>query len=224
MIHNDPMKALPAFFSASLLLAAPLFAEDAPPAPAPAAASDAKPAEAAKSADSQADLPVQFRQTQIAPAPAATPAPVPPLFPTPGEVPTAPSTKLSRDTQTTFVKPPSMITKKEKPSRTEDAENDLLQQIHFREARTKAMADPAVVAALAKAHAAPTDYEQREGVKHYYALLFDRMAKIDNSFPTLIAEARRVAMTRETQSKLQPTVRPDWLPPLPPAQKTAASH
>jgi len=223
----DPMKALPALLSASLFLAAPLFAQEAP-APAPASAPESKP-ESAKGSEDAKPAPSAPAESPSAPAHPMQLAPssVAPLLPAAPEPSAVPSTTLIPDTQTTFVKPPSMITKREKPSRTEDAENDLMQQIHFRQARTKAMADPTVVAAFNDIRGAGTDYEQRERTRKYYTLLFDRMAKIDNSYPTLLATARSTAMTRSTQTKLKPSERPEWLPPLPttPAPvKKPASH
>src|SRR5579884_438223 len=135
MVSPNPMKVLSALFSASLLLAVPLHAQDGTPVREPQSRpfgenSGTDPAKTGLTA------PVTGPSSREEPAPSDTgkpiqlaPTPVAPLAPTP-----VPSTPLIPDTQTTFVKPPSMITKKERPSRTEEAETDLLQQIHFREA------------------------------------------------------------------------------------------
>ena len=141
----------------------------------------------------------------------------PPPIPEPG-TPNSPAAEPSLipevpQTQTTFTKPPTFTQKQLRKTKTEEAEDDLKQMIRFREAKTKALTDPVVQAAWQAASVAHTDYEKRLNMQHYYTALYDRIAKIDNRFPTLLAETRRLSMAHVTQSRLQPSEPPAYLPP-----------
>jgi hypothetical protein len=217
-----PMKALPALLTASLLLAGTLLAEEAAPAPAKPQPSDAASAPAGDA-------------TAPAPAPAAAPgdkaaqlAPEP-AIPTDGTAPGA-TPSLIPETQTTFVKPPpspTWVLHHERASKTEQSETDLQARVRMRIALIKALPDPAVQAALQAANISPTDYERRKHLQHYYTLLYDRVAKIDNRFPLLLADTRKASVARVTQVKLEPSSRPPFIrtplpPPLPAAPASAS--
>ena len=207
------MRILPvATAAAALCLSATLFGQEPKPRqpkPQPADATPAAPASDAAATGSAA--PVTGPNSTETPAkPAAepgTPAPEPQLAPPPTtDAPVEPS--LIPQVQTTFIKPPTFTQKQERKSKTQVAEDNLTERIHFREAKTKALTDAKVQEFWRQAQVAHTDYEKRAAMQKYYTALYDRMGQIDKSFPTLLTDARHLSIARVTQGKLEPSEPP----------------
>jgi hypothetical protein len=100
---------------------------------------------------------------------------------------------------------PDEPAKEEKKSKTEESAEQLMDHIHFREARTKALRDPKVMAEWARAQKAKTDFEKRDALKAYYSALY---AKIDQLDPTVkkVSELRKTAaLHRLEQTRIDPT-------------------
>jgi hypothetical protein len=95
--------------------------------------------------------------------------------------------------------------KKEKKSKTEVAADDLQQRIRYRQAKTRALHDPAVQSAWDRAHATRTDFERRDAMKAYYKLLFSRILRIDGTLKQPVAQNELRAMRRLTQTRIDPT-------------------
>lgn len=93
----------------------------------------------------------------------------------------------------------------QKRNKTEIAEQDLAERIHYRQARTKALADPAIQAEWAKSIAAHTDLERRESLIRYYKLLFARVKKIDPSLAKVVVLKQAYALFRLNQTHIAPT-------------------
>ncbi|MES2569371.1 MAG: hypothetical protein V4710_04870 [Verrucomicrobiota bacterium] len=152
-------------------------------------------------------------------APSAAPAPVAPteqlLDLIPSEMPRlpadsvplipeqpVPSKKSKKRTQPLpSLEEPGKVEK----TKTEVAEEELRGRIRFREAKTKAIKDPAIQVEWERAHAARTDYAKREAMKKYYRLLFGRMARIDNSIKPRIDAALTQSLRQLEQDRLKPT-------------------
>lgn len=67
------------------------------------------------------------------------------------------------------------------------------ERIRYREAKTRALKDPAVQQEQERAENAATDSEKREALKNYYKLLHARMLKIDGSLgPQITAKEAQV--------------------------------
>jgi len=93
----------------------------------------------------------------------------------------------------------------DRKSSTEAAVDELQQRVKFRQAKTRALYDPAVQAEWERASAARTDFEKREALKAYYRALFNRMRRIDSSLKPRIAETEQRALHRLTQTRIDPT-------------------
>ncbi len=157
---------------------APIEPPAAAPAPAPAPARAATPGKADPALDLMPAQPGQL-----------TPPP-----PAPGDLELIPDSA-----------PPASKPKAEKKSKTEIVEEELAERIRLRQAQTRAQADPAVQAEWENAQRAHTDYEKREGLKRYYALLYARIRKIDPKVKKLAAEREAYSIRKLTQSRLAPT-------------------
>jgi hypothetical protein len=66
----------------------------------------------------------------------------------------------------------------------------------MREAKTKALEDPKILAAYAAAQAATTDPTHRAGLKTYYNLLYARMAQLDPENADRIGVRRQSSLAR----------------------------
>ncbi|HYR57883.1 MAG TPA: hypothetical protein VEO95_04610, partial [Chthoniobacteraceae bacterium] len=93
----------------------------------------------------------------------------------------------------------------EKKSKTEESAEELLERIHFREARTKALRDPGVQAEWDRSNKAKTDYARREALKTYYNRLYDRILTIDGSVKKTADFRRQASLHRLEQTRLDPT-------------------
>jgi hypothetical protein len=91
-------------------------------------------------------------------------------------------------------------------AKTETAENDLTALIHYRQAETKVLHDPACVAQLQKAAVAHTDYERRKEMVTYYKMYFDKILALDPTVKDLVDLRKTVAVQRSTQRRVAPTV------------------
>ena len=102
----------------------------------------------------------------------------------------------------------SPLSKQEKtrPDKTAIAEDALLKRIKIREAKTKALRDPAIQAEWEKSLVAKTDYEKREILKNYYTMLCARMVKIDGSIQTEVEALRDSYISDISQKRIAPTV------------------
>ena len=84
-------------------------------------------------------------------------------------------------------------------------EAELAERIRFREAKTKALRDPAVQLHWKRSTQAETDFEKREALKSYYNVLFARIGKIDGTLTKLVALRQATALRALTQSRIDPT-------------------
>ena len=133
---------------------------------------------------------------QVAPAaPAAQPARMPAAEPEvtliPEQVPQNPK--------------PAAEPKAEGKSKTEQSAEELLERIHFREARVKALRDPQVQAEWESSTKARTDYDRREALKRYYKVLYERIVKIDGSVKKTSDTRQAAALHRLEQTRIDPT-------------------
>ena len=102
----------------------------------------------------------------------------------------------------------SPLSDKSPKDKTAAAEDTLRQRVKLREAKTKAMHNPAIQAEWDKSLVAKTDYEKREILKNYYKLLSAQMVKIDGSIKTEIEVFRDSRLSDLTQTRIAPTVPP----------------
>ncbi len=170
------MKILPFLMTAALLSAQPIFAQE----------------NAASPADQRLDL--------IPSDTSRLPAESLPLIP---EAPARPQ-KSKKPVQIlpSIIDPENSAGKKTK---TEIADEELRGRIRFREAKTKAIKDPAIQSELNRAQAARTDFVKREAMRSYYKLLYARMTKIDASIKPRIAIALAQSLHRLEQDRLKPS-------------------
>jgi hypothetical protein len=70
---------------------------------------------------------------------------------------------------------------------------------------TKVRQEPKIVAEWDRAETAKTDYEQREALKSYYKLLYDRIVKIDPTLEKRVAAIRTKSIHRLTETRIDPT-------------------
>jgi hypothetical protein len=95
--------------------------------------------------------------------------------------------------------------KKDKKSSTEAAIDDLQERIRYRQAKTRALNDPAVQNAWDRAHATRTDGEKREALKAYYKLFYARVLRIDGTLKQRVAQGEERARRRLTQTRIDPS-------------------
>ncbi len=194
------MKRLPALLAATLLPALPLFAEDKGPekAPEPAAPAAAEPgANAAPPplAPSEKDK----DRLELMPSKPAQ------LLPPPIDLPLIPEVPLPQERpRTRSVESPI----KTRDSATAAAADEVKQRIRLREAKTKALRDPAVMAEWTRSTEVNTDYEKREVLKSYYRLLSARMTRIDPSLKAPVALQLQDSLARLDQNRIAPTQPP----------------
>ena len=142
--------------------------------------------------------------------------PAQPAAPATQGIPLLPQTPPA-DSATENTDKPAQDTGKKKskkavgPSRTDAAEDAMQLHIKLREAKTKALQDPALQAELAKADRTKTDYDRREAYKRYYVLLYARMLQIDPSLAAGINAREGTSFSRIYQYRVTPTVPRDQL-------------
>ena len=100
---------------------------------------------------------------------------------------------------------PAPAPKPDAKSKTEESAEELIERIHFREARVKALRDPQVQAEWDRAAKAKTDYEKREALKRYYKLLYARILKIDGSVKKTADLREHAALRRLGETRIDPT-------------------
>ena len=93
-------------------------------------------------------------------------------------------------------KPKAEPAESKKKSSTEKESDDLVARIRYREAKTRALQDPAVQQEWDRAQAAKTEPEKRETMKSYYKLLCDRMVKIDSTVKPRVEVLRKSLVWR----------------------------
>ena len=193
-----PMKRLPALLAASLFATLPLFAQEKPAAPAPAAPAPEAPADVSPPplAPSEKDK----DRLELMPSKPAQ------LIPPPIDLPLIPEMPIPQD------RPPrrgvESPIKPKRDSATAAAEDELKQRVRLREARTKALRDPAVQAEWARANEVKTDYEKRAALTSYYKLLYGRIAKIDSSLKAPADKLLKQSLAEFEQTRIAPTQPP----------------
>jgi hypothetical protein len=100
---------------------------------------------------------------------------------------------------------PAPAPKAEAKSKTEENAEELMERIHFREAKVKAEREPKVQAEWESAKKAKTDYDKREALKRYYTLLYARILKIDGSVKKTAELRQAAALRRLQQTRIDPT-------------------
>ncbi len=98
---------------------------------------------------------------------------------------------------------------KEKKSKTEIAADEMQERIHYRQAKTKALQDPALQAEWDRAHQTRTDFARRAALKEYYVKLYGRMAKLDPSIKKRIALEQERSLHKLVQTRVAATEAPE---------------
>ncbi len=232
------MKAFPALLLAAALLAPTVHAQETPAAPAPQepapaaespaaaptpAADTPAPASAAATEPAPAPAPVDLTPAKDVPLPKTestldlmpaqdtTPAPAlePALIPeTPESMPKPEGSAIEEPKTEKQEKDKAKV----KPNKTAAASDEMATRVRYRQIKTRAMKDPAIQAEWETAQAARTDYEKREALKRYYALLYSRMEKMDKSLKKEIEARKPMTVRRLQQTRIEPTVPPDHAP------------
>lgn len=182
------MKRPTVLLAVTLLAALPLFAQNK--APALRATPAEPPHEPAAPEGDRLEL-MPSKPAQLLPPP--TGLPLIPEIPMPAEPPRGRSGESAG---------------KKRDSATADAEDAVKERIRVREAKTKALRDPAVQAEWDRAATMKTDYEKRDVLRSYYRLLYGRMTKVDPSLKVAIDALLRQSLGQLEQSKLAPTQPP----------------
>lgn len=213
------MKAFPALILAAALLAPTVHAQETPAAPAP---QETAPAPEAPAAEAPAPAP----EPKAKPAPDLTPAQdipmpkketgldlmpaqdTPQMFPEPVLIPETPESTPKPEGSAIEEPKKEKGKEKVKQDKTAAAADEMASRIRYRQAKTRALKDPAVQAEWAKAAKARTDYARREALTNYYTLLYARMEKLDASLKKEIASRQIVSLRRIKQARLDPTEAP----------------
>jgi type IV secretory pathway VirB10-like protein len=165
----------------------------------------ALPVETDPAADTAAERSTELLPTTPAPATGALePLPLIPELPEPTELPRQRGTS---DLPAGEAQPP-------KPSVTAAAIEAQKARVRFREAKTKALRDPAIVAEWENSRRARTDFEKRESLKRYFKLLYARMEKLDGTLGEQIQQQQRRSLARLEQRRIEATE------PLDPVERT----
>lgn len=106
--------------------------------------------------------------------------------------PPIPGSAFERGKTRTSIKPPTTSV-------------DLDLRIRYRQAQSKAAADPAIQAFWEESRLAVTDYAKREAMKSYYQRLFKKMLAIDKGIAPLVEDRQRYALRRLEQTRIDPT-------------------
>jgi hypothetical protein len=130
------------------------------------------------------------------------------LIPPPADLPLIPEVPLPSERPPRPPAAQSPIKTKGTSSATAQAEDELKQRIRLREARTKALRDPAVQAEWTRANEVKTDYERREALRNYYKLLYGRMVKLDSSLKSPVDKLLKQSLSTLDQDHIAPTQPP----------------
>lgn len=142
----------------------------------------------------------------LAPAPAPSIAPASP--PPASSAPSSPGIPLIPDSTQSLEKP-AQNPAQSQPDRTAAAEDKIKHRVEVRLARNKAERDPDLQALKAKGYAATTDFEQRKLFIAYFALLVERMGKVDPALKKEELDALRSQYASAfLQVRVSPTVDP----------------
>lgn len=91
---------------------------------------------------------------------------------------------------------------------------DRKQKLLYREVRTKAEKDAAVISLREQAEAATTFEGERAAYREYYRALFRKMKQLDNSLSKKCDLMEKAYLTRLAQTRIEPTI-PLEPPPKP---------
>jgi len=80
------------------------------------------------------------------------------------------------------------------------------QRIKFRTVRARLLGDPEVVALQEMAETAPTPEDHRAARRAYYALLFKKIRKADNSLKDYVDRLEKQSVMDLYQTRIQPTI------------------
>jgi type IV secretory pathway VirB10-like protein len=184
------MTRFTALFTAAMLGAASLSAQEKPPVTPPT--TEPVP-------ETPAEKPGEH-VLELAPTPPAPllppPTPAPEAMPLIPEIPQAPDKPVESGAEV----------KKEKKDKTQAAADDLLEKIRFRQARTKALKDPKIQAEWDLAQNAKTDFEKREALENFYKRFYGKVLAIDPSLKKLVTTSQNRAVARLKQTRIDPTV------------------
>jgi hypothetical protein len=200
------MKRLSALLAASVLASLPVYAEDKAPEPAPSTPAPEAPA-AAPEPPADASLPPLAPVEKDKDRLELMPSKPAQIIPPPADLPLIPEIPIPQDRPPRQPSVPSPI-KPKKDSATAAAEDELKQRIRLREARTKALRDPAVQAEWARAQEVKTDYERREALRSYYKMLYGRMVKLDSSLKAPADKLLKQSLATLDQDHIAPTQPP----------------
>ncbi len=200
-VHAQETPAAPAPQETAPAPESPAAAEPAPaPAPAAAPAAESKPAPDLTPAQ---DIPMPKKETGLDLMPAQD---TPQIIPEPVLIPESPTSMPKPEGSA--IEEPKEKKEKLKQDKTAAAADEMASRVRYRQAKTRALKDPAVQAEWAKAARARTDYEKREALTNYYTLLYARMEKLDKSLKKEIESRQGISLRRLRQSRLEPTEAP----------------
>ena len=206
------MKYLPLLFA----VAAVAVGQDTPPAgtTAPTGTTSEKPAE-------RPDLKPAKPEPRVPPSDLRpTPPELPPLpQSTPKKTDKATDSTKKEDEASTLVPDKVPHTKKNQPLQGTVAERprtrtsllppmtqtDLDLRVRYRQAHTRASADPAVRALWEQSRVVTTDFEKRAVMKSYYELLYKKMLSYDKGIEPVVTDRERYNIRRLAQSRISPT-------------------
>lgn len=127
-------------------------------------------------------------------------------MPAPAPAPVGEQPSLMPDEMPQGLVPP--VVRRDKKTKTEEVEEEYVRRVRFRQAQTRAVADPAVQAEWEIAKVAKTDYEKREAMKRYYKLLFARVRKLDGTVKEEADRREAAAISRLEQHRVAATEEP----------------
>ncbi len=97
----------------------------------------------------------------------------------------------------------------------------LRQAVRLREAKTRALQDPAIIAEKAVADQARTPEGRRTAMRNYYTLLYAKMGKLDKSLKTALEKELAGDLRRLEQRRVYPSELVEAIRPLPGSRPTA---
>lgn len=142
-------------------------------------------------------VPIPDNNSNAAPTPS-------PLFPTTNPPPVVSKPHYDGGASDTERRPAGRNAPAVKQAKPPEPEVSIQDNIKYREAKTKALHDDKIQAALAAVDAAKTDPDKRAAWKQYYTLLAARILKIDGSIKKLVAARLAVSLKLLDQSKVRP--------------------
>ncbi len=97
----------------------------------------------------------------------------------------------------------------------------LRQAIRIREAKTRALEDPAILAEKARADAARTPEGRRTALRNYYTLLYAKMGRLDKSLKPALEKELTADLRRLEQRRVYPSELVEAIQPLPGSRAAA---